>query len=75
MQRRSILAALAFGASLLAGVAGANAQQKLVVYSANDSTLNDLVFGAFAKETGIQVDPVSTGSASPRPAPSRSAVR
>lgn len=60
--QRSILAALAFGASLLASVAAANAQQKLVVYSANDSTLNDLVFGAFSKETGIQVDPVSTGS-------------
>lgn len=62
MQPRRILAALALGASFLAGVAGANAQQRLVVYSANDSTLNDLVFGAFGKETGIQVEPVSTGS-------------
>jgi iron(III) transport system substrate-binding protein len=45
------------------GVAGtAQAQKKLVVYSANDSTLNDLVFAAFAKETGIQVDPVAAGS-------------
>jgi iron(III) transport system substrate-binding protein len=45
------------------GVAGtAEAQKKLVVYSANDSTLNDLVFGAFAKETGIQVEPVAAGS-------------
>ncbi len=45
------------------GVAGtAQAQKKLVVYSANDSTLNDLVFGAFTKETGIQVDPVAAGS-------------
>jgi iron(III) transport system substrate-binding protein len=45
------------------GAAGtAQAQKKLVVYSANDSTLNDLVFGAFAKETGIQVDPVTAGS-------------
>ena len=41
---------------------GAQAQQKLVVYSANDSTLNDLVFDAFTKETGIEVEPVSTGS-------------
>jgi len=38
------------------------AQPKLVVYSANESTLNDLVFGAFEKETGIQVQPVATGS-------------
>jgi iron(III) transport system substrate-binding protein len=45
------------------GVAGtAQAQKKLVVYSANDSTLNDLVFAAFTKETGIQVDPVAAGS-------------
>jgi iron(III) transport system substrate-binding protein len=40
----------------------AQAQKKLVVYSANDSTLNDLVFAAFTKETGIQVDPVTAGS-------------
>ena len=32
------------------------------IYSANDSTLNDLVFAAFAKETGIQVEPVAAGS-------------
>ena len=45
------------------GIAGtAQAQKKLVVYSANDSTLNDLVFAAFAKETGIVVEPVAAGS-------------
>jgi iron(III) transport system substrate-binding protein len=45
------------------GAAGAaQAQKKLVVYSANDSTLNDLVFAAFAKETGITVEPVAAGS-------------
>jgi iron(III) transport system substrate-binding protein len=45
------------------GIAGtAQAQKKLVVYSANDSTLNDLVFAAFAKETGITVEPVAAGS-------------
>jgi iron(III) transport system substrate-binding protein len=45
------------------GASGAaQAQKKLVVYSANDSTLNDLVFAAFAKETGITVDPVAAGS-------------
>jgi iron(III) transport system substrate-binding protein len=55
-------AAFALGASFLAGIAGARAEQKLVIYSANDSTLNDLVFNAFTKETGIQVETVSTGS-------------
>ena len=45
------------------GVAGtAQAQKKLVVYSANDSTLNALVFAAVTKETAIQVDPVAAGS-------------
>ncbi|MFI5012441.1 MAG: extracellular solute-binding protein [Hyphomicrobiales bacterium] len=63
MRRRGItLLALVLGASLPAAVASAQAQQKLVIYSANDSTLNDLVFKAFTKETGIQVDSVSTGS-------------
>jgi iron(III) transport system substrate-binding protein len=51
--------------SLLAALAtpgAAEAQKKLVVYSANDTTLNDLVFGAFKKETGIEVEPVAAGS-------------
>ena len=39
-----------------------HAQQKVVIYSANDSTLNELVFAAFTKETGVQVEPISTGS-------------
>ncbi len=47
--------------ALTAGGA-AQAQKKLVVYTANDSTLNDLVFGAFKKETGIEVEPVAAGS-------------
>jgi iron(III) transport system substrate-binding protein len=40
----------------------AQAQKKLVVYTSNESTLNDLVFGAFRKETGIEVEPVAAGS-------------
>src|SRR4029079_4279729 len=52
-------------ASLL-GIAGAGgaaeAQKKLVVYTSNESTLNDLVFGAFKQETGIEVEPVAAGS-------------
>src|ERR1041385_3313272 len=58
--RRIVAGLVAFAA--LALVHPAFAQQKLVVYSANESTLNDLVFGAFEKETGIQVQPVTTGS-------------
>ncbi len=54
-------------AVLLAGALGlgagsADAQQKLVVYTSNESTLNDLVFGAFKKETGIEVEVVAAGS-------------
>ena len=45
---------------LLPGVAVA--QKKVVVYTSNESTLNDLVFGAFTKETGIAVEPVVAGS-------------
>ncbi len=47
--------------SLFAGSA-ALAQKKLVVYTANESTLNDLVFKSFTQETGIQVEPVTAGS-------------
>ena len=49
-------------ASLLLLGGSASAQQKLVVYTSNESTLNDLVFGAFKKETGIEVEPVAAGS-------------
>ena len=46
----------------LLGAGSAQAQKKLVVYTSNESTLNDLVFGAFKKETGIEVEPVAAGS-------------
>jgi hypothetical protein len=51
---------LAF-AAMLPVTAGAQ-QKKVVVYTSNESTLNDLVFGAFTKETGIAVEPVVAGS-------------
>ena len=58
-----------FGLGLVAGLAlalcggAANAQSKqVVVYSANDNDVNSLVFEAFTKETGIQVQPVAAGS-------------
>jgi len=64
--RRLLTLRLLTVASLLAVTFGAvgvaEAQSKLVVYSANDSTLNDLVFAAFSKETGIAVEPVAAGS-------------
>ena len=57
-----------FGCALLLILAAAcpgtmaMAQQKIVVYSSNDSTLHKLAFSAFTKETGIEVEPVSAGS-------------
>jgi len=62
--KRSTMRWLATAASLLGMALGgaAHAQKKLVVYTANESTLNDLVFGSFKKETGIEVEPVAAGS-------------
>ena len=51
---------LACAAVAMAGIA--HAQQKLVVYTSNESTLNELASAAFSKETGVQVDLVSAGS-------------
>ncbi|MDP1841345.1 MAG: iron ABC transporter substrate-binding protein, partial [Reyranella sp.] len=59
MMRRMAVLGLALTA-LLPGAA--HAQKKLVVYTSNENTLNDLVFGAFTKETGIAVEPVVAGS-------------
>ncbi len=44
----------------LSGIA--QAQQKLVIYTSNEATLNELTSSAFSKETGIQVSIVSAGS-------------
>ena len=60
MLRRTFAATLPL--ALLAAPVGAQAAKKLVVYTSNDSTLNDLVFGAFRNETGIEVEPVAAGS-------------
>ena len=40
-----------------------NAQNKVVVYSANGGNLNRFVFDGFTKETGIAVEGVTAGSA------------
>ena len=36
--------------------------KQVVIYSANESTLDGLVFAAFEKETGIKIQPVAAGS-------------
>ena len=53
---------MALAAAAMAIGTAAQAQQKLVVYTSNESTLNDLVFGEFRKQTGVEVEPVSAGS-------------
>ena len=58
----SILArGVALAVSLLAA-GSAWAEQHVVLYSANDDTVNKLVADGFAKATGIKLDVVSTGS-------------
>jgi len=55
------MTALAVAATL--GWAGtAQAQQRVVLYTSNDATLNKLIATEFAKETNVQVDVVSAGS-------------
>ncbi|MFM8534424.1 MAG: hypothetical protein ACKOEC_12715, partial [Acidimicrobiia bacterium] len=58
--RAALALASMLGALVVAPAAWA--QKKLVVYTSNESTLNDLVFSAFKKETGIEVEPVAAGS-------------
>jgi len=52
----------ALAAALLTAVAAQAADKRLVVYSSNESTLNNLVFTTFEKETGIEVQPVEAGT-------------
>ena len=62
---RAVVAAAALVSALAASSVASSAawaQKKLVVYTSNESTLNDLVFAAFKKETGIEVEPVAAGS-------------
>ena len=62
MLGRRELTALVAAAAVLGFAEPAAAQNKVVVYSANDSNLNRFVFEAFTKETGIQVEQVEAGS-------------
>lgn len=62
-RRSFILGLAAVSASVAGGTGPAAAQDKtLVIYSGNEKTLEEVVFPAFQKETGIEVQPVSTGS-------------
>ena len=56
------IAAFIFAGAALAMAALAQAQQKLVLYTSNESTLNEFAAAAFNRETGIKVDVVSAGS-------------
>jgi iron(III) transport system substrate-binding protein len=58
--RRVYLALTALAALMMA--TPASAQNKVVVYSANDANLDRFVFDAFTKDTGIAVEEVSAGS-------------
>ncbi len=61
---RRVIAGMGAAALLVAvfGSTARAAEDQLVVYSANESILDNLVFEAFKKETGIQVQPVEAGS-------------
>ena len=61
MSTRRILALLAATAVMALGAA-AHAQDKVVVYSANDANLDRFVFDGFSKATGIAVEEVTAGS-------------
>ena len=50
---RAVVLLTAIAVMALSGLA--HAQNKVVVYSANDSNLDRAVFDAFTKETGIAV--------------------
>lgn len=65
LSRPSLVSAIVAAALLLglAAIDGASAaDKKVVIYSANESVLDDLVFSTFTKETGIEVQPVAAGS-------------
>ena len=54
--------ATAVFAATLGWAGGVEAQQRIVIYSSNDATLNKLVATEFTKATGVAADVVSAGS-------------
>ena len=57
-----MFAAITLTCATLAMAGLAHAQQKLVIYTSNESTLNEFASAAFSRETGIKVDLISAGS-------------
>ena len=62
MRRFGTGIAAAAVAATLGWAGGVEAQQRIVIYSSNDATLNKLVATEFTKATGVQADVVSAGS-------------
>jgi iron(III) transport system substrate-binding protein len=62
INRLGKLAVFTLACAALTMAGSTHAQQKLVIYTSNDSTLNELTSAAFGKETGIQVEMISAGS-------------
>ena len=60
--KNACLGLAAWGIAALGVPGSAAAEQRLVLYSANDNTVNSMVAEAFTKASGIAVDVVSTGS-------------
>ena len=62
MSRRNFVV-MAGAAAALLGIAGvAFAQQRVVLYTSNEATLNKLIASEFQKATGIEVNVISAGS-------------
>jgi iron(III) transport system substrate-binding protein len=62
MKRLGTGIAVAAVAAALGWAGPATAQQRIVIYTSNDATLNKLVATEFTKATGVQADVVSAGS-------------
>jgi iron(III) transport system substrate-binding protein len=62
MRRGWVWLGAAMAALVAAAPGTALAQKEVVIYSANESVLDTLVFDTFEKETGIKVQPVEAGS-------------
>ena len=62
IRRLGKLAVLTFLCAMLSMAGITHAQQKLVIYTSNESTLNEFASAAFNRETGIKVDLISAGS-------------
>lgn len=62
MRRLSTAVAAAAMAATLGWAGDVEAQQRIVIYSSNDATLNKLVATEFTKATGVQADVISAGS-------------